>query len=94
MSPLSLIHILLQYDSLREIVAPVIEHENVVAVGGLVRLSNGIKIKDGRLTHYSLPKKIIPAMQVLEYDRSFLSARIPVSYTHLDVYKRQSSSCP
>lgn len=66
----------LQYDSLREIVAPVIEHENVVAVGGLVRLSNGIKIKDGRLTHYSLPKKIIPAMQVLEYDRSFLSARI------------------
>ena len=45
-------------------------------MGGLVRISNGIRIKDGRLTNYSLPKKIIPAMQVLEYDRSFLSARI------------------
>lgn len=66
----------LQYDSLREITAPLVENENVVAVGGLVRLSNGIEIKDGRLTRYSLPKKIIPAMQVLEYDRSFLSARI------------------
>ena len=66
----------LQYDSLREISAPLVEHENVVAVGGLVRISNGISIKDGRLTNYSLPKKVIPAMQVLEYDRSFLSARI------------------
>ena len=66
----------LQYDSLREVSAPLVEHENVVAVGGLVRISNGIRIKDGRLTNYSLPKKIIPAMQVLEYDRSFLSARI------------------
>lgn len=66
----------LQYDSLHEIVAPVIEYDNVVAVGGLVRLSNGVKLKDGRLTSYSLPKQTIPAMQVLEYDRSFLSARI------------------
>ncbi|MDO4290743.1 MAG: glycosyltransferase [Eggerthellaceae bacterium] len=66
----------LQRDSLREIVAPVVENDNVVAVGGLVRLSNGVTLKDGNLTRYSLPKKIIPAMQVLEYDRSFLSARI------------------
>ncbi|BAN78238.1 glycosyltransferase family 2 protein [Adlercreutzia equolifaciens] len=66
----------LQYDSLHEIIAPVIEYENVVAVGGLVRLSNGVELKDGRLTSYSLPKQTIPAMQVLEYDRSFLSARI------------------
>lgn len=66
----------LQYDSLHEIVTPVIEYDNVVAVGGLVRLSNGVELKDGRLTSYSLPKQVIPAMQVLEYDRSFLSARI------------------
>lgn len=66
----------LQYDSLSEITAPIIEQDNVVAVGGLVRLSNGVTIKDGRLARYSLPEKLIPAMQVLEYDRSFLSARI------------------
>jgi biofilm PGA synthesis N-glycosyltransferase PgaC len=66
----------LQYDSLQEIVAPLIENDNVVAVGGLVRLANGVELKDGRMTSYSLPKKTIAAMQVLEYDRSFLSARI------------------
>lgn len=66
----------LQRDSLREIVAPVIEDSSVVAVGGLVRPANGITIRDGHVQSYSLPKKIIPAMQVLEYDRSFLSARI------------------
>ena len=66
----------LQRDSLREIVAPVIEGDTVVAVGGLVRPANGIALRDGRVQSYSLPRKIIPAMQVLEYDRSFLSARI------------------
>lgn len=67
---------MLQRDSLREIVAPVIEDDTVVAVGGLVRPANGIKMEGGRVQSYSLPHKIIPAMQVLEYDRSFLSARI------------------
>ncbi|MEE0704136.1 MAG: glycosyltransferase [Collinsella sp.] len=66
----------LQRDSLTEIVAPVIEDDSVVAVGGLVRPSNGISFKEGRIGRYSLPCKVIPAMQVLEYDRSFLSARI------------------
>lgn len=66
----------LQYDSLAQITAPLVEYDDVVAVGGLVRLANGVKFKDGRLTRYSLPKKTIPAMQVLEYDRTYLSARI------------------
>ena len=67
---------MLQRDSLREIVAPVIEDDSVVAVGGLVRPANGITMEDGRVQGYSLPKRVIPAMQVLEYGRSFLSARI------------------
>lgn len=66
----------LQSDSLTEIVAPLIEQDNVVAVGGQVRPSNGVILKDGKLKQYALPKKVIPAMQALEYDRSFLSARI------------------
>lgn len=67
---------LLQKDSLREISAPLIENDGVVAVGGLIRPSNGIEFHDGEPAAHSLPSKIIPAMQVLEYDRSFLSARI------------------
>lgn len=66
----------LQRDSLTEIVAPVIEDDSVVAVGGLVRPSNGVSFKDGQIGRHSMPRKVIPAMQVLEYDRSFLSARI------------------
>ncbi|MCD7722328.1 MAG: glycosyltransferase [Clostridiales bacterium] len=67
---------ILQYDSLQEIVRPVLENENVVAVGGAVRPCNGCEIVNGRVKKYKLPRKILPCMQVLEYDRSFLAARL------------------
>lgn len=66
----------LQYDSLEKIVRPVIEDGNVVAVGGAVRPCNGAQIQNGRVIAYRMPKKMLPCMQVLEYDRSFLAARI------------------
>lgn len=66
----------LQYDSLREIIRPVLEDDNVVAVGGSVRPSNGVELEKGRVKKYRLPRKVLACMQVLEYDRSFLAARI------------------
>ena len=66
----------LQYDSLEKIVRPVLEEGDIVAVGGAVRPGNGAVIHNGRVVSYHLPNKIIPCMQVLEYDRSFLAARI------------------
>ena len=66
----------LQYDSLEKIVRPVLEEGSVVAVGGAVRPCNGAEIRDGRVISYRMPDKILPCMQVLEYDRSFLAARI------------------
>lgn len=66
----------LQYDSLEKIVAPVLEDASVIAVGGAVRPSNGTEIENGRVSSYKMPNKLIPCMQVLEYDRSFLAARI------------------
>lgn len=66
----------LQHDSLEKIVRPVLEDGSVVAVGGAVRPCNGAEIRNGRVISYHMPKKIIPCMQVLEYDRSFLAARI------------------
>ncbi len=66
----------LQYDSLSKIVQPILEDENIVAVGGVVRPANNVKLKNGRVVEYHLPKKIIPCMQLLEYDRSFLASRI------------------
>lgn len=66
----------LQYDSLREIVRPVLEDDSVVAVGGSVRPCNGVELENGRVKKYRLPSSILACMQVLEYDRSFLAARI------------------
>lgn len=66
----------LQSDSLSKIVKPVLENENVVAVGGAVRPSNSVEIENGRVTDYRLPRNLLACMQVLEYDRSFLASRI------------------
>ena len=55
---------------------PVLEEENVVAVGGTVRPSNDVELHDGKVVKYRLPKNILACMQLLEYDRSFLASRI------------------
>lgn len=66
----------LQYDSLEKIVRCVMEEGNVVAVGGAVRPCNGAEIQNGRVISYRMPSQVLACMQVLEYDRSFLAARI------------------
>lgn len=66
----------LQYDSLRKIVTPILEEDNVVAVGGAVRPANNVDLYGCRVQKYRLPKSIIACMQLLEYDRSFLASRI------------------
>lgn len=66
----------LQRDSISKIIQPVLEQDNVIAVGGAVRPANDVEIKKGKVVNYHLPHKILPCMQVLEYDRSFLASRI------------------
>lgn len=67
---------ILERDSLTKIAMPVLENQNVIAVGSMIRISNDSVFKDGRLVQYRLPRKLIPAFQVLEYERSFLASRI------------------
>ena len=66
----------LQYDSLKKISQPILENRNVVAVGGLVRIANGVELSKGHVVKYGLPKNTLACMQELEYARSFLAARI------------------
>ncbi len=68
---------MLQTDSLERIVQPAMEDDNIVAVGGLVRISQCISLdeKSGRF-RYHLPWNFLVGMQVVEYDRSFLASRI------------------
>lgn len=66
----------LQYDSLTKISRPLLEQENIVAVGGVVRPANSVTLDHGRVLNYQLPSNLLACMQVLEYDRSFLASRI------------------
>lgn len=66
----------LEKDSLTKIAIPVLENQDVVAVGSMIRISNDSVFKDGELVEMHLPKKLIAAFQVLEYERSFLASRI------------------
>jgi len=65
----------LQKDSLERIVQPAMEDDDVVAVGGLVRVAQCLREENGVLT-YHLPWNMLTGMQVMEYDRSFLASRI------------------
>jgi len=67
---------ILQRDSLQKIAVPVLENQDVVAVGSMIRISNDSIFENGELVEMRLPKKLTPAFQVLEYERSFLASRI------------------
>lgn len=67
---------ILQEDSLEKIAIPMLEDQETIAVGSMIRISNDSEFKDGKLTKLRLPKKLVAALQVLEYERSFLASRI------------------
>lgn len=73
---------MLQWDSLERIAQPVMEDDDVVAVGGLIRIAQCITVdwKEGgdlkQGLSYHLPWNFLTSMQVMEYDRSFLASRI------------------
>lgn len=66
----------LEKDALSKIATPVLENQNVVAVGSMIRISNDSVFQDGKLVQLRLPRKLLPAFQVMEYERSFLASRI------------------
>lgn len=51
------------------------DREHTVAVGGNIRPLNGSRVELGHLVEASVPKKLVPRMQVLEYVRTFLASR-------------------
>ena len=42
----------------------------------MIRVSNDSVFRDGKPVEMHLPKKLVPALQTLEYERSFLTSRI------------------
>lgn len=65
----------LQPNSLTELAKPIMEDMSIIAAGGVIKLSNGLVLKDGKIVDYHLPKKYLEMVQTLEYDRTFLASR-------------------
>ncbi|MBU3805122.1 MAG: glycosyltransferase family 2 protein [Candidatus Cellulosilyticum pullistercoris] len=67
---------LLQKDSLEKIVKPVFMDESVIAVGGLIRISQCVEMEDGEIKGHKIPINPVVGMQAVEYLRTFLASRI------------------
>jgi cellulose synthase/poly-beta-1,6-N-acetylglucosamine synthase-like glycosyltransferase len=66
----------LERDSLLRMMAGVFtDPSQVVALGGIVRLSNGCVIEGGELKQVRLPTRFLEVVQVIEYLRAFLVSR-------------------
>lgn len=66
---------MLEEDALARLVWPFQLHPETVAIGGIVRIANGCKIEDGRVTDVRAPRSLIGRLQAVEYLRAFLSGR-------------------
>lgn len=69
----------LQRDSLKKIVEPFLEKDKTVAVGGNIRVSNGMTIEDGMIKASKKPKNPLVIFQIIEYIRVFLNSRVSLN---------------
>lgn len=71
---------LLEADALLRAVRPFVEEpELTIAVGGTIRLANGSRIASGRVLEVKLPRNFLGLVQIVEYLRAFLMARLALS---------------
>jgi cellulose synthase/poly-beta-1,6-N-acetylglucosamine synthase-like glycosyltransferase len=67
---------LIEGDGLQRMVRPFLYATDVVATGGTIRVVNGSEVKHGRVMKASVPTKLLPGIQVVEYLRAFLFGRL------------------
>ncbi len=70
---------MLQSDALQKIVEPFLEDDQMVAVGGDVKISNNLVIDNGEILSIEKPEKVIVIFQMIEYLRVFLNSRISLN---------------
>jgi cellulose synthase/poly-beta-1,6-N-acetylglucosamine synthase-like glycosyltransferase len=67
---------LIEPDALLRLARPFLLGKPVAAVGGTIRVANACTIVHGRVVEARVDKRLLPAIQVLEYLRSFLFGRL------------------
>jgi cellulose synthase/poly-beta-1,6-N-acetylglucosamine synthase-like glycosyltransferase len=67
---------ILDPDALMSVARPFLDDPfRVVAAGGAVRVANGCRVVAGRLVDVRMPRRLLPAIQAVEYLRVFLLGR-------------------
>jgi cellulose synthase/poly-beta-1,6-N-acetylglucosamine synthase-like glycosyltransferase len=67
---------LIERDALLRLARPFLLGESVAAVGGTIRVANGSRVTQGRITEPRVDKRALPGIQTVEYLRSFLFGRL------------------
>jgi cellulose synthase/poly-beta-1,6-N-acetylglucosamine synthase-like glycosyltransferase len=68
---------LLEEDALLKVAKPILDDPDLLAAtGGTIRIANDCRVDHGRVVEARLPKSRLATVQVLEYFRSFLVARV------------------
>ena len=68
---------ILESDALLRVVRPFIDEPDLtIAAGGTIRIANGCKVDSGRVTDIGLPRNFLALVQIVEYLRAFLMARV------------------
>ncbi|MCP3981099.1 MAG: glycosyltransferase family 2 protein [bacterium] len=68
---------IIEDNALLRLVKPFMESpDEVVAAGGIVRIVNGCKVRDGQVSEIALPDRPLPVLQAVEYLRAFLAGRV------------------
>jgi len=65
-------------DAILKMIKPFLEDNRyrVIATGGVIRVANSCKVKDGKIVEINLPDSLLARFQVLEYTRAFLMGRM------------------
>ena len=67
---------LLDSDALVRIALSFMEYKYTIAVGGIIRVSNGCDIRNGKIVKLGLPRSRLAVFQIVEYLRAFLVGRV------------------
>ena len=67
---------LIEPDALLRLARPFLLGKPVAAVGGTIRVANACVIEHGRVVEARVDRRMLPAVQVLEYLRAFLFGRL------------------
>lgn len=67
---------LIEPDALLRMVRPFMDRDDVLAVGGTIRIANHSRVRGGRVVETRAPRRAVPGFQAVEYLRAFLFGRL------------------